>query len=357
MTTKDSLRTRIERRISRVALRGRLARWLARSRRAPVGGRVLDVQLGAMLRLDDLTGEGGVKGLTPEAARARMRRTVPIVAPRVPADVRREDLTLPGAAGPLPCALWSPAGLARPAPCVFYVHGGGWATGDLETHAPFCAGLASRARCVVLAVTYRLSPEHKFPAAVEDVDALFRSLPARAKELGIDTTRVAISGDSAGGNLCAVLARHTRREKFAPLAQFLIYPATDLTRSFASHRTYGGRYMLTKDSIDWYLAHYVRSAADERDPDASCLFADDVAGVAPAVVYTAGFDPLVDEGKAYADKLAAAAVPVRYRCFEDLIHGFNLMGGAVAAARRATEEIVDDIARELRTPGTATRTR
>lgn len=326
-----------------------LVRWLGHARRAPVEGRTVDAQLAALLALDDLVRESDLAGLSPERARARMARSVVSVGLPEPAskvDVHREEGARPG----LPIDVYVPRDLAGPRPVLFYVHGGGWVTGDLATHGPFCAWVAARARCCVVNVTYRRAPEARFPSAVDDVRAQFARLPALAEKFSLDLSRLALSGDSAGGNLCAVLARHTRDEAVRPCAQLLIYPATDMTSSMPSHTTYAEGWMLTRPNIDWYRAQYLRGPDDLRDPDASPLFAEDLARVAPAIVYTAGFDPLIDEGRAYAERLRAAGVVARHHCFADMVHGFTLMGGVIDRARAHVDLIADDLSRALEEP-------
>jgi acetyl esterase len=265
-----------------------------------------------------------------------------------PPGVHCEEREVPGPAGPLRLRLSTPEGLQTPSPALFYIHGGGWTTCGLDTHDGFCRRLALGARCRVIAPSYRLAPEHRFPAAVEDTLATFRWVMAHAEALGVEPSRVAVAGDSAGGNLSAVLARHTRNEARRPMLQVLLYPATDATCSLPSYETFKEGYFLGRRMMDWYYGHYLGGPEPVRHPDVSPLFAQDLAGVPPARVYTAGYDPLRDEGRAYADRLREAGVPVVYREFPSLIHGFTLMTGASAGARRAVEEIATEVGRALR---------
>ena len=257
----------------------------------------------------------------------------------VPPEVESvSDLHAPGPAGDIRVRLYRPRGAADagPLPALVYFHGGGWTIGDLDTHDVVCRVLADLARCAVASVDYRLAPEHKFPAAVDDAVAATRWVAREAGRLGIDARRIAVGGDSAGGNLAAVVALIARDEDDPPLAmQTLIYPATDMAADTASHLRYGDGHLLTRDAILWFRGNYLRDGADEADWRASPLRAADLARLPPAYVITAGFDPLVDEGRAYADRLRAAGVPVTYECFEGMIHGFVTMGGVIAAAHHA----------------------
>jgi acetyl esterase len=272
------------------------------------------------------------------AARELYRETRGALAAPPPEVDSVADLHASGPAGDIRVRLYRPRGAADagPLPALVYFHGGGWTIGDLDTHDVVCRTLADLARSAVVSVDYRLAPEHKFPAAVDDAVAATRWVAREAGRLGIDARRIAVGGDSAGGNLAAVVALATRDEGGPPLAmQTLIYPATDMAADTASHRRYAEGHLLTRDAILWFKGNYLRDAADEADWRASPLQAADLSRLPPAYVITAGFDPLVEEGRAYADRLAAAGVPVTYECFEGMIHGFVTMGGAIAAAHHA----------------------
>jgi acetyl esterase len=276
--------------------------------------------------------------LGAHGARQLYRETRGALAAPPPEVESVEDLLAPGPAGDIRVRLYRPRGAADagPLPALVYFHGGGWTIGDLDTHDVVCRELADLARCAIASVDYRLAPEHKFPAAVDDAVAATRWVAREAGRLGIDARRIAVGGDSAGGNLAAVVALVARDEGGPPLAmQTLIYPATDMAADTASHLRYAEGLLLTRDSIVWFRENYLRDAADEADWRASPLKAPDLARLPPAYVITAGFDPLVDEGRAYADRLQTAGVPVTYECFEGMIHGFVTMGGAIAAAHHA----------------------
>ena len=271
-------------------------------------------------------------------ARQLYRETRGALAAPPPEIESVEDLHASGPAGDLRVRLYRPRGAADAGllPALVFFHGGGWTIGDLDTHDVVCRVLADLTPCVVVSVDYRLAPEHKFPAAVDDAIAATRWVAREATRLGIDARRIAVGGDSAGGNLAAVVALIVRDEGGPRLAmQTLIYPATDMAADTPSHLRYGEGYLLTRDAILWFRSNYLRDAADEADWRASPLKAADLSRLPPAYVITAGFDPLVDEGRAYVDRLQAAGVPVTYECFEGMIHGFVTMGGAIAAANHA----------------------
>jgi acetyl esterase len=218
-------------------------------------------------------------------------------------------------------------------PALVYFHGGGWTIGDLDTHDVVCRALANGARCTVFSIDYRLAPEHPFPAAVEDCVRVTEHVLAHAASLGVDSSRIAVGGDSAGGNLAAVVALSLKNLAF----QLLIYPATDMRCGFPSFDRNGEGYLLTKEGIRFFRANYLPNG-DFADWRASPLLAPSHAGLPPAFVLTAGYDPLVDEGRAYAEKLAQAGVEVTYRNYADMVHGFLLFGGVLDTANAALEE-------------------
>lgn len=256
-----------------------------------------------------------------------------------------EDRTVPGPEGPLAVRLYRPRADTG-CPLLVYFHGGGWVIGSLATHDGLCRALADAAGAVVMAVDYRLAPEHKFPAAPEDAYAAVRWAAAHAADLGTDPGRLAVGGDSAGGNLAAVVT-HLARDRGGPPLRFqlLIYPATDATMALPSIRENGDGYLLTAADMRWFYGHYLRTPADATDPLASPLQARRFDALPPAFVLTAEFDPLRDEGEAYATRLREAGIPVELRRYDGMIHGFVPMLGALARAREA----VADMGRALRT--------
>jgi acetyl esterase len=263
------------------------------------------------------------------------RRPLALPAPEVAAVA---DIDAPGPGGTLRVRHYRPHGstASETLPALVFFHGGGFVIGDLDTHDGACRALANAARVAVLAVDYRLAPEHPFPAAVDDAIAATRWIAASAQTLRIDPARIAVGGDSAGGNLAAVVAIALRDAGGPQLAlQVLVYPATDLAAAHPSHFTYAEGHLLTRDSVLWFHGHYLGDHARASDWRASPLRAPDLSGLPPTYIVTAGFDPLVDEGEAYAERLIAAGVRVTYECFTGQIHGFLLMGGVLAAANHA----------------------
>ena len=219
-------------------------------------------------------------------------------------------------------------------PALVYFHGGGWTIGDLDTHDVLCRGLAVGARCVVVSVDYRLAPEYPFPAAVDDCFAATRYVADNARKLNIGS--IAVGGDSAGGNLAATVALSARDAGGPPLAfQLLIYPATDQRCNTPSHERNGQGYLLTREAIEYFRRGYLPNERDWTDWRASPLLAKNHASLPPALVITAGYDPLLDEGRAYAERLRAAGVQVDYREYADMVHGFVLFGGVLDTANAA----------------------
>jgi acetyl esterase len=275
----------------------------------------------------------------PEEARRRYAAGTAAFAPETPALEAVEEMTVPGPAGEIPARLYRPKGAPDPAPLLVFFHGGGWVFGDMDTHDHVCRALADAAKCLILSVDYRLSPPDKFPAAVEDCLAATAWAHAHADGIGADPERIAVGGDSAGGNLAAVVAQSARDAGSPPLVfQLLIYPATDFTADTESMRTNGEGYLLTKAAIDWCKETYLRDKADETDPRASPLLAKDFSGLPDALVITAEYDPLRDEGSAYAEALADAGCGVVYREYDGMVHGFMRMGALVDRANEAIED-------------------
>ena len=286
------------------------------------------------------SGRPPIETMTPAQARAIYLAAKPILQPDPEAVAEVRELTAEGPAGPIPLRLYrgQPAQSDRAQPVVVYFHGGGWVIGDLESHDQLCRALANAVPCTVIAVHYRLAPEHKFPGAVEDAIAATRWIADNASLLKVDPKRLAVAGDSAGGNLSAVVCLAARdSDGPAPVFQFLIYPGTDMAMQRASITRHAEQLPLTRKAMQWFIGHYLNGPQDVDDWRASPLRATNLEGLPPALVITASFDPLSDEGEAFAKALAAAKVPVRLERFEGQIHGFITMGRIVADARRAIE--------------------
>ena len=278
----------------------------------------------------------------------RDRRGILQPSPREVAEVR--DLTASGPHGAIPLRFYRPHGSDPTPPVLVYFHGGGWTIGDLDTHDTLCRELADRSGIVVIAVDYRLGPEHRFPAAFDDALAATHWVRDHAAELGVDDRRVAVGGDSAGGNLAAAVAISERDAPSAgpPIAyQLLIYPATDMRRQHASHVTNGSGYLLTRDTIRWFHDHYIDDPKHDLDWRASPLLRGDLRGLPPALVITAGFDPLRDEGADFARAMSEAGGAVSYVCFERQIHGFITMGRVLDEANTAVALCAAELRRVL----------
>lgn len=293
---------------------------------------MLDPQARALIDLMIERGVPPTHTLTPAQARSFYRDRRAFTQPEPPLMAEVQDLM----AGTVPVRLYRPTAPQTPQPVLVYLHGGGWTIGDLDTHDVLCRQLAREGACAVVSVDYRMGPEHRFPAAVDDCVEAFRWVLAQAPDLHLDPRRTAVGGDSAGGNLAAALCL-VQRDAGQPLPgfQLLIYPATDMRAVAPSHTTNGQGYMLTSDSIAWYRGNYIADAAQWTDWRASPLLAASHAGLPPALVLTAGFDPLRDEGLQYANALSAAGVPTQYVCFERQIHGFITMGRVIEEAHTA----------------------
>jgi acetyl esterase len=284
------------------------------------------------------SGRPPIETLSPAEARQAFLASRPILQPDPEPVGEIVPLQAEGAAGPIPLRLYRGRGAekGKPQPALIYFHGGGWVIGDLESHDQLCRALANAVPSIVVSVDYRLAPEHKFPAAAEDAIAATRWIAGNAVRLGIDGSRLAVGGDSAGGNLATVVAIDARDRGGPKLAmQLLIYPSTDMRMGWPSLDRHAQQLPLTRAGMQWFVAHYLRTPADKNDWRASPLTAPSLARLAPALVITASFDPLCDEGQAYAEALGKAGVAVTHEQFEGQIHGFVTMGRIIADSGRA----------------------
>ncbi|MBY7142010.1 alpha/beta hydrolase [Virgibacillus sp. NKC19-3] len=251
---------------------------------------------------------------------------------------RVEDHLIPGPSGKIPVRIYTPVG-DNPLPALVYYHGGGWVIGDLEYADIPCRMLANRVNCVVISVDYRLAPEHKFPSALEDAYAAIKWVVENASELHVNPEKVAVGGDSAGGNLAAAVTLMVRDKKtFTLCHQLLIYPITDHRFDTTSYQDNAEGYFLTKDNMIWFWNHYLHHEEDGKHPYASPLRANDLKHLPPALIITAEHDPLRDEGEAYAERLKTEGTPVEATRYTGMIHGFFSMPGALTKSQEAIEQ-------------------
>ena len=311
----------------------------------------LDPQARAVIDLVIRSGRPAYHQLSPKDARQLFRETRPASTPTPPQIGMVRDLTADGPLGPIPLRVYRPAGVpaSTPLAVLVFFHGGGWVIGDLETHDVLCRQLTAGSGVSVVSVDYCLAPEHKFPAAVDDAWAATRWVVAHAGELAVDASRLAVGGDSAGGNLAAVVALLARGKGAPAIAvQVLIYPVADLVGETRSYRDFAEGYLLTREGMRWFIAHYLTAEAEAVDWRASPLRAQSLAGLPPALIVTAGFDPLRDEGEAYAERLREAGVRVDSVCYGGMIHGFVPMGRLLDTAGRAISLIAGSLSQALR---------
>jgi acetyl esterase len=316
-------------------------RWLTPSGLSPKDGQQLEPEVGMALGLLGLGGDS-FENFPPPKAREMVRQEALIFAGAMIPLRSVEDRSIPGPGGEIAVRIYRdrPVEEANPTPLVVYLHGGGWVVADLETHDPFCRFLARELGFPVLAVDYRLAPESPFPAAVDDAVAAFEWAVEQSSELGVDPARIAVAGDSAGGNLSAVVSQVTVAAGGpAPAMQALIYPVTDLSTKRHSYQLFAEGYFLTEAQMDWYRGHYVDDAGVE-DPRVSPLLADDLSALPPAYVATAGFDVLRDEGEAYARRLEEAGVPTTLRRHPGMVHGWVNAVSLGRSPRSAADELV-----------------
>ena len=306
-------------------------------------GQTLDPQLQLLLAVRRRLNPQGLCEPSPEAARARFRREMEIFGgPKTRVGAAR-DFEIPGAGGPLPVRHYAPAASEAKPALLVYLHGGGFVIGDLETHDEACRLLCRHAATDVLSVDYRLAPEHPFPAALEDTLAALRWARANASAFGVDPARVALGGDSAGANLSAVASRLATQDGSPPAAQLLIYPPTDGVGQHASHGMFGEGFFLSRADRDDFTRYYLDgTGVPVEDPRVSPLHATELSGLPPALLITAGFDLLRDEGEAYSEALRAAGTIVRARRFPALAHGFVNLTGVSPASRRALIKVAEE---------------
>ncbi len=308
---------------------------------APVtlGGRTLDPNL--QLISHNAAKQPPMSSMEPEVAQAAAIEGLAMFAASPEPGVSFEDMTIPGKDGhKIPVRVYRPAEQDPSAPMMAYWHMGGGVILDIEACHAFCSIVAKTAKCPVVSVDYRLAPQHKFPVGLEDCISAYEWTLANAEKFGAPAGRAAIGGDSMGGNFSAIIAQEsTRRGMPKPELQLLIYPATDLVTEFPSAETYGETYPLSTDTMHWFMQQYLPEEFDRANVLLSPAQETRLEGLPPAVIATAGFDPLVDDGAAYAKKLEAAGVAVTFKCYDSLTHGFTAFTDIVPAARDACLEV------------------
>ena len=304
---------------------------------------ILDPDAAAVYRIYQDSGRPPYETVTPPEARELYLKGCLAASPEPPELERVAPLSIPAPHGAIGARLYVPRTLRNrsgSAPALVFYHGGGWVIGGLDTHDVACRKLAHEGELILIAIDYRLAPEHKFPAAVDDAITAAKWIAANAKELGIDARRISVGGDSAGGNLAAVVALSAREGDGPAIAgQVLIYPATDFAMGHPSHSEPETSVLLTHSVIGWFANHYLNGATDRGDWRASPARAQTLAGLPPAYVLTAGADPLRDEGADYARRLKEDGVAVTYRHFPGQFHGFFTMGKFLQQANVAASEI------------------
>lgn len=304
---------------------------------------VLDPDAAAVFAAFQAANRPPYESVSPTVAREFYLAGRPVSNPEPPELESAKPLSIPAPHGAIPARIYTPKTLRKAdglAPCLVFFHGGGWVIGDLESHDVVCRKLAHEAEMIVISVDYRLAPEHKFPAAADDAIAATKWVAANATTLGIDAAQISVGGDSAGGNLAAVVALAARDGDGPKLSgQVLIYPATDFAMTHPSHREPETSILLTHSVIKWFCNHYLNGTADIDHWKASPARAQSLAGLPPSYVMTAGADPLRDEGDEYAARLKRDGVPLTYRHFPGQFHGFFTMGKLLPQANVALSEI------------------
>lgn len=305
----------------------------------------LDADARRVLHALTWTRTPSVREMAPEELRVAFAEQTKRMAPRPSRVEQIEDLVFDGC--DIPARLYRPKASVEKLPIVIFFHGGGWVAGSLDSYDAICQRLANSGGFAVLAIEYRKGPEHKFPAAVDDARKALMWIASQANEFGLDEKEIAVAGDSSGGNLAAVAALIARDEGPALRAQALVYPPTDALRDTRSYREFAEGYSLTTEAVEWFYRQYLRDERDRRDWRCSPMRAESLAGLPPAFIAAAGYDPLRDEIAIYAERLIASAVPVDFRLYAGQMHGFLHMSGIIKEGRDLIEAMAEYLASHL----------
>ncbi|MEO1027467.1 MAG: alpha/beta hydrolase [Pseudomonadota bacterium] len=312
-----------------------------------LGGRTLEPQLQFVTH--GAKRQPAMNEMTAQEGQEAARTGFAAFAAKPEPGVMFEDFTLPAPGRKIPVRLYRPHSQNSKHPLLVYYHMGGGVIGDVDTCHAFCSILSTRLQAPVLSVDYRLAPQHKFPAGLEDCLFAYEWALAHAAEYGAPAGEAAVGGDSMGGHFSAILCNEMKAEgKPQPVFQLLIYPAVDMVTEFPSASTYGDSYPLSTAVMDWFMDHYLPAGHDKSNPRLSPAFNTDMEGLAPAIIVTAGFDPLLDHGPLYAERLEEAGVKTVYKCFDNLCHGFTAFTAISPGSDAACREIAD-MARDLLT--------
>ncbi|NMO05133.1 alpha/beta hydrolase [Gordonia sp. TBRC 11910] len=347
-TVSLPLPIRVQQAVVKIAARTPAAVYRALSSWMPVNaaGERLSADIAAVAFATGKIPGMGMYHSSPVTARVNLDHSSALMAQTLPPFAVEEDLVIDGPSGPIGATRYRFAE-STPRGLVVFFHGGGFVVGSRASHDGAVRNLAIDAGVDVLSIDYRLAPENPFPAAVDDAVAAFRFAVEKAPEWGVPADRIGVAGDSAGGNLAAVVCQQVRGDDVVPRHQLLIYPVTDLVGATASHDEFATGFFLTKSEMDWFTDQYVPDVGQRTDPRASPLRATDLTGLPPAHVVVAGFDPLRDEGIAYADALRAAGVPVTFERAGGMIHGFVNMTLLSRTARDIARRMGDAVSSAL----------
>lgn len=303
------------------------------------GGRTMDPDFQFIIH--SLSKQPSFATMEPEVAQARALESVGMFAEKPDPGIITDDFTIPSrGTHKIPVRVYRPRGQDPNAPMMAYWHQGGGVIGNIEFSDAFCRMIAEIVKCPIVSVDYRLAPQHKYPAGLEDCLDAYDWALKHAAEFGAPAGRVTIGGDSMGGNFTAIIAQEARRQGLpSPDLQLMLYPATDIVTDFPSHTTFGDIDPLTMETMNWFMDQYLPDGTDKTDPLLCPGLEPDLEGLPPAIIATAGFDVLADDGASYARKLEQAGVEVNYKCYDRLAHGFTAFIGVIPTARKACEEI------------------